>query len=220
MQNKKTFLLMEIVGKTYKFIKDHPKRSLFICYVLSFVFVTLAVLLIGLVNYVLFALGIYVQKDMKISDFELVGIEIIDENTIETATEDAQLIAEHESDIRSLHITLNYERDPGEVNAFYLGANDAAFGIDRSIYGKYDDGTYVFNFPPGTKKIRFDCGITSSNIIEVESIVINRATFSDLVPFNSTAIFIIFILPLIIIPATYYATGIIKKRYMLAKINK
>ncbi len=220
MQNNIKNNLLLIIDKIYKYIKKHPKRSLLFCYIITALVVLLFALFLGLCNYILFLTGFFKQQELNVSSFEPIGIEVINDNTIITEIEDSQLILNGVGHIRSLHVVASFSQNPGEVNAFYLSNENADFSIQKTTYGKYENGTYSFTFPISTTKLRFDCGVTPSNTIIFESLIINRLTFSDLVVINGATLFFILVLPLIIIPVTYNATSIIKKYNLFAHFNK
>ncbi len=220
MQTNKLVAFISNVKKVYKYAKKHPRLSLIIGYVATTLSMIVLVLLIGLFNFLLYKTGIYNTQHLNVNSFKHVGIEVIDDYTFITEHEDGQLILTGAGYIQNLHIKLNFSQPPGEVIAFYVFDDSENFGAKEMLYGKLEDGTYSFRFPPFTKGIRFDCGVAASNTISIESLVVNRMQFFDLVPFAGNTLFLIFVLPLIVMPLFSFLAFIVKKYHTFFKFNK
>ncbi len=203
-----TFLL-----KIDTYIKSHTLKCIVICYAAVSIIVLFCALAIGAVNLLLFSTNYYSTLNLNINSFDHIGIEVVNENTIITTTNDSQLILNDAKNIKSLHINARYSQLPGEVNLFYAQNANDDFSSNKMLYAQYKDGYYTFNLPLGTKKIRFDCGVHSDVTIEFGDIILNRATFFDLVPINTSMLFIILILPLFLLTFTdILASLIINKK--------
>ncbi len=201
-----------LIQKANNYINKNIVKSILICYVGVTLFFIIFAALIGFINFMLYSFNYYTTAELNVNSFEHVGIEVVNEHTLITQTDDSQLILSDVGNIKSLHMRLNYSQLPGEINLFYASDEHDDFSANKMLYAQYKDGYYTFNLPLGTKKIRFDCGVHASNTIEITDITLNRNTFLDLVPFNTNVLFLIMVLPLIIIPCINIFAIIIQKK--------
>ncbi len=178
--------------------KDKPAQTLIACYIYTTLILVFCITVISIYHLVLFGIGSLKQQNLNIADFEAIGIELIDENTLVTITDDAQLIYENKGNVKNLSFKVETSADPGEWVLFYQNNENAGYSIEKMVYAKQVGDMYVFEMPANTIKIRFDLGVIPSNTMEFESIQINTFSFINITNIGTETLFYAFILPLVL----------------------
>lgn len=121
------------------------------------------------------ALGLWREQALCPADFTGVGIEVVDDATLETATDDAQLHYTADG-MHSLWVRCSFSTDPGEFVLFYQNRMEAEFDARKELYARRYGDWYVFPLPAGTRKIRLDLGVLPSVKVHFDEIILNRRT--------------------------------------------
>ncbi len=135
------------------------------------------------------------NEDLNISDFELITLEVVDEDTVITETEDSQMHLQ--GDILNLYVKCDFSYHPGEFVAFYQDDLDKDFSAEKLIYSRNEGDYYVFNFPLNTKKIRVDIGIFPSITVNFDEITLNKFNAVTLFRLSTSSIFYILLITLV-----------------------
>ncbi len=122
--------------------------------------------------------GKYSQEELDISDFQTIDLEIINNKTIITSTDDSQLI--FSGDVRNIVIECNFSQNIGEFVSFYNKSNDNKFTQNKMIHAKIIDGKYIFEYPLGTKQVRIDTGIFPSVKVSFQQMTLNKPIASTI----------------------------------------
>ena len=131
--------------------------------------------------------GKFAAKELSLSDFEPVGVELVGEQSAETTTDDGQLI--YTGAVRELYIECAYSHDPGELVAFYTPKENYAFGINRMVYAQKCGDGYRFVFPDSTRQVRLDLGNFPSVHFDFAKITVNPAGWDRLFRFGGKDLF-------------------------------
>lgn len=136
----------------------------------------LAVVLAGAAAPVaLHAAGLRQPRALTLADFEAVGTQQLDETTLVTATDDAQLHLPF-AGAHSLWVRCEFSLDPGEFVLFYQNRAGAEFSAGKMLHAQRYGDWYVFTPPAGTQKIRLDLGVYPSITVHFDEIVLDRYT--------------------------------------------
>lgn len=185
------------------FTKSKPQYLLLICYLGTGALIAAVSLITVIFNFVAYNTGYYDSRELCLTDFEQVGVEIVDDMTMINATNDTQLI--YSGNIKNIYIKCSFSIDPGEFVAFYSGKNNYSFGVNKMIHARKEGDYYVFRFPANTKQVRIDTGVEPSIKVGFEEIKINKQTFRDNTGISTETLFNITVIPLILFSLIYTA---------------
>ena len=172
----------------------NPLKMLLRCYVLGLVLALVFHLGAGLVSLLAYQTGYYEEKHLSIDDFMLVGLERVDDVTLITETDDAQLL--YPGNVRSLRFTCEFLQNPGEFISFYGTVRRPAFSPGRMLYAQQRDDTYLFTYPPLTNTVRVDLGVVPSVTVRITDILLNEKTPRQMLHLSTGELFWLFVLPL------------------------
>lgn len=181
--------------KISKIYNGNPLNRLLFSYIIFAVLFVFVHVCFFAVNYIGYSTGKYVEKELTLNDFEIIGGEITDEKTLGNRSDDTQLI--YTGNIRNLVVKCTFSENPGEFICFYNSKGNNVFGTHKMEYTKIYDGCYLFEFPLGTKQIRLDTGIFPTTITVFEKIIINKPSAATIFGFKSGDLFTLLILPVV-----------------------
>ncbi len=180
----------------FKLWKDTPEKVLFRSYLLALVILLVFHLFMGLAHLAAYQFNIYESKPLDIHDFDPVDVEIIDDATVITETDDAQLI--YTGNVRNIKIKCEFLQDPGEFVSFYNAKANHSFGAHQMMYAKWKDGYYVFEYPLGTRQVRIDLGVVPSATVHISEIRLNDKNLAQMLGYTNSELFYLFVIPPII----------------------
>ncbi len=180
----------------FAFWKNNPEKTLFRSYLLALAAAILFHFLTGIINLVAYQTNLYESRLLKLQDFDPTGIEIVDDATMITETDDSQLI--YTGNVRNIKIKCEFLQDPGEFVSFYNTKANGSFGIQQMMHAKIEDGYYVFEYPFGTRQVRIDFGIVPSVMIRVSEIQLNDKTPAQMLGYTNGELFYLFTVPLVL----------------------
>ncbi len=156
-----------------------------------------AVALMSLYHLAIGAISIFglTNESLAVDDFDLVTLEVVDEDTVITETGDSQMHLS--SDALNLYVKCDFSYDPGEFVVFYQNDLDKDFSADKIVYSRNEGDYYVFNLPFGTKKIRLDIGIFASVTVDFDEITLNKLTPVTLFRLSTSSIFYALLISLV-----------------------
>ncbi len=184
---------MNNLNNIIKNLNENKVKLLKLCYILVAIIILLLNLFLSAFNLIFLE-----EQTLNISDFELLGIEFVDENTVITEIEDSQMIYSSETPILNLYFKADTSFNVGEWILFYQDDLDKNFSISKMLYAKSYDEYYYFSLPINTQKIRFDLGVTSSNTIDFEELILNKSDFNTINAFDSSDLFNFVVFPIIL----------------------
>lgn len=179
-----------------RFWKKNPEKILFRSYLLSLAVMLVFHLLMGITHLIAYQTNFYESRSLALTDFEPVGIEQVDDETIITQTDDSQLI--YTGNIRSIKIKCEFLQNPGEFVSFYNKKANGAFGGKQMMYAKMQDGYYVFNYPLGTRQARIDFGVIPSVTVHISEILLNDKDPAQMLGYSNGELFYLFTVPLVV----------------------
>lgn len=194
--------------------QEKPEKMLMRFYVAALAVTVLFHLLMGAGQLIAYQIGVYEKRTLQIQDFEPVGVEVVDDETIITQTDDSQLI--FNGNVKSIKIKCEFLQNPGEFVSFYNKTADGAFGIQKMMYAKMKDGYYEFNYPFGTRQVRIDLGVVPSVTIKVSDIQLNHQSAAQMMGYSNRELFYLFTVPL----AVFLVLDTAGKLYDKAKQKK
>lgn len=166
------------------YIKKNIGKALALAYGIG---ALLAVLYMG-VNFVCSAK--YQKRELTVLDFETVDCEFVSDAEIVTETEDSQMI--YTGNLVNMYVKCSFSQPEGEFLAFYAKNENHSFGINRVSYAKLSGDWYVFHFPYGTKQVRVDPGVTVSNTVHFDEIIVNNNTPKERFRYSNSLLFTVF----------------------------
>ncbi len=178
--------------------KTKPIYMLIACYAFVTIFFAFCILLLSIYHLILFGIGSLEEQELTITDFEAIGIELISENELITVSDDAQLLYENKGNVKNLTFKVETSNDPGEWVLFYQSNENAGYSVQKMVYAKQINDTYIFEIPAGTTKIRFDLGVIPSNTMLFESIEINTFSFTNITNIGTDTLFYMLVLPIVL----------------------
>ncbi len=180
----------------FKLWKDKPQKALFHSYLLALVITFTFHLFMGIAHLAAFQFSIYESRLLNLQDFNPVGIEIIDDATIITTTDDSQMI--YTGNVRNIKIKCEFLQSPGEFVSFYNTKADGSFGMHQMMHAKIEDGYYVFEYPLGTRQIRIDFGVVPSVTVRISEIQLNDKDPAQMLGYTNGELFYLFTVPFIV----------------------
>ena len=195
------WILINKIKSTVDIIKIKPQKLLLVCYFSTGALIAAVSLITVLFNFVAYNTGYYDSKELCLTDFEQVGVEIVDDMTMINATNDTQLI--YSGNIKNIYIKCSFSSDPGEFVAFYSRKSNYSFGVNKMIHARKEGDYYVFRFPADTKQVRIDTGVEPSIKVVFEEIKINKQTFRDNTGISTETLFNLAVIPLILFSLIY-----------------
>ncbi len=187
---------MKILQNTFNKINSNKLGVLKLCYLFVFIVIVIFNLLNCIYNYINLE-----HLEMTVNDFSHVGVEVVDDYTIITETDDTQFIYQSDKPILNLYFKADTLFNVGEWVLFYQNDLDKEFSADKKLYAKHDGEGYYFQIPLNTKKIRFDLGVTASNTITFNELTVNKSSLFAINAFQRDDLFSIFVLPLVLFSA-------------------
>ena len=185
--------MKKIIEKLSVYKSLSPLRRLVMVYAVFICLFVSAHIIYGGINCLNILTGKVKETQLTLADFEIIGGEITDDNTLENRTDDTQLI--YTGDIRNLIVKCTFSENPGEFICFYNSKANDVFGTNKMEYTRIYDGYYHFYFPLGTKQIRLDTGVFPTTVTEFEEIIINRPTVSTVLGLTAGDLFTAFVIP-------------------------
>ncbi len=176
--------------------KANPKKALIHSYLLALAAALLFHLCMGVTHLIAYQANIYESRLLKVHDFDPVGIEIVDDTTILTETDDSQLI--YTGNVRNIKIKCEFLQDPGEFVSFYNAKADGSFGTHKMLYAKIEDGYYVFEYPLGTRQVRIDFGVVPSIRVRISEIQLNDKDPAQMLGYTNGELFYLFTVPFVV----------------------
>lgn len=188
--------MRERVKSFWNVWQKKPEKMLVRFYLLALAVTILFHLLMGAGQFIAYQVGLYEKRTLQIRDFEPVGVEIVDDETVITQTDDSQLI--FNGNVKTIKIKCEFLQNPGEFVSFYNKTADGAFGIQKMMYAKIKDGYYVFDYPFGTRQVRIDLGVVPSVMIKVSDIQLNDQSAAQMMGYSNGELFYLFTVPLVL----------------------
>ncbi len=180
----------------FNFWKVNPKKALFHSYLLALAIALLFHLCMGITHLVAFQTNIYESRLLKVQDFDPVGIDIVNDATLITTTDDSQMI--YTGNVRNIKIKCEFLQSPGEFVSFYNTKADGSFGMHQMMHAKIEDGYYVFEYPLGTRQIRIDFGVVPSVTVRISEIQLNDKDPAQMLGYANGELFYLFTVPFIV----------------------
>ncbi len=188
--------MREKVKSFWNLWQKKPEKMLVRFYLLTLAVTVLLHLLMGAGQFIAYQVGLYEKRALQIRDFEPVGVEIVDDETVITQTDDSQLI--FNGNVKTIKIKCEFLQNPGEFVSFYNKTADGAFGIQKMMYAKIKNGYYVFDYPFGTRQVRIDLGVVPSVMIKVSDIQLNDQSAAQMMGYSNGELFYLFTVPLVL----------------------
>lgn len=188
--------MRERVKSFWNVWQKKPEKMLVRFYLLALAVTILFHLLMGAGQFIAYQVGLYEKRTLQVRDFEPVGVEIVDDETVITQTDDSQLI--FNGNVKTIKIKCEFLQNPGEFVSFYNKTADGAFGIQKMMYAKIKDGYYVFDYPFGTRQVRIDLGVVPSVMIKVSDIQLNEQSAAQMMGYSNGELFYLFTVPLVL----------------------
>lgn len=188
--------MREKVKSFWNLWQKKPEKMLVRFYLLTLAVMVLLHLLMGAGQFIAYQVGLYEKRALQIRDFEPVGVEIVDDETVITQTDDSQLI--FNGNVKTIKIKCEFLQNPGEFVSFYNKTADGAFGIQKMMYAKIKNGYYVFDYPFGTRQVRIDLGVVPSVMIKVSDIQLNDQSAAQMMGYSNGELFYLFTVPLVL----------------------
>ncbi len=188
--------MREKVKSFWNLWQKKPEKMLVRFYLLTLAVTVLLHLLMGAGQFIAYQVGLYEKRALQIRDFEPVGVEIVDDETVITQTDDSQLI--FNGNVKTIKIKCEFLQNPGEFVSFYNKTADGAFGIQKMMYAKIKNGYYVFDYPFGTRQVRIDLGVVPSVMIKVSDIQLNDQSAAQMMDYSNGELFYLFTVPLVL----------------------
>lgn len=160
----------------FNLIHTKPLKSLCIIYIIFISVVLIICFGNETINRKNYQKGIYKHEDISLTNFEFVDVEMVNDYSLITKTDDAQII--YKGDISNIAINCEFSQNPGEFVSFYAKDENDEFNPKNMIYAKKLNDKYIFSYPQGTQKIRLDLGIHPSITIDFKEIEINNPKLS------------------------------------------
>lgn len=173
--------------------QENPAKMLQRFYIVACALALTFNILCGIFYFVAYQTGFYQEKVLSISDFDPVGLEILDAQTVVNQTDDAQLI--YTGNIHSIKLRCEFSQNPGEFVSFYNRRGNGSFGVKRMDYAQRRNGWYEFDYPIGTKQIRIDTGVEPAIQVSFSEIILNEKDICKMVGFSTSELFYVFIIP-------------------------
>lgn len=177
-----------------EFWQKNPVKTLQRFYIVACTAALAFNVLCGVFYFIAYQTGFYQEQVLSISDFELVGLEILDDHTVVNKTDDAQLI--YNGNVHSIKLRCEFSQNPGEFVSFYNRRGNGSFGVNRMEYAQRRDGWYEFDYPVGTKQIRIDTGVEPAIQVSFSEIVINEKDICTMLGFSTSELFYVFVMPI------------------------
>lgn len=184
------------INTLLNFWKKNPEKMLFRNYLLALAVTLFFHLFMGLTHLIAYQTNFYESRSLALTELEPVGIELVDDGTIITQTDDSQLI--YTGNIRSIKIKCEFLQDPGEFVSFYNKKANGAFGSNQMMYAKMQDGYYVFDYPLGTRQARIDFGVVPSVTVHISEILLNDKDPAQMLGYTNGELFYLFTVPLVV----------------------
>ncbi len=184
------------INALFKLWKDNPKKALLCSYLLALVITFAFHLFMSIGHLAAFQFNIYESKPLHIQDFDPVGVEIVDDTTVITTTEDSQLI--YTGNVRNIKIKCEFLQNPGEFVSFYNTKANGSFGMHQMLYAKMKDGYYIFEYPLGTRQVRIDLGVVPSVTVRISEIQLNDKNLAQMLGYTNSELFYLFTVPFVV----------------------
>ena len=133
---------------------------------------------------------------LSADDFELIGINKLDDGVYISTDHDCQMLYNCDTMVSRITINSNFAVDPGEVIVYYTQKEGQGFHPDKRYWFYPDnEGIYTANIP--LRKIfgvRIDPTIMAANTMTIDSIVFNAPkSFGQFFAVNGADIFRLFL---------------------------
>ncbi len=203
---------MDKLLKKINMLNANKIMHLKLCYIMVLVIIVLSNMFLSVYSFIFLK-----EKPLNLSEFEHVGMEFVDEKTGITATEDSQIIYSAEEPILNLYFKPDTLFDVGEWVLFYQDDVDKDFSANKMLHAKLDGEYYCFSLPINTYKIRFDLGVTTSNTIHFEELILNKVSFGNINAFDVADVFNLLVLPIILYIVIIFALDVYLK--LFSRVN-